>query len=268
MNHAASWIKPSPERWPSRGLQGRVYGILLVSRDGFSAGHRIMHLSTLSTLVAMLLAPSASHSDEVQLFNGKDLDGWVAEGVKEFVQDGRTLPVWSVKDGHLVCTGKGFGFLRYDRRTFADFVFHVEFRMARGCNSGLGIRTRSFDPARSRATRPSFYSYEIQLFDDAGKPPSVHSSGSLYRYVAPRKNAILPAGEWNSMDVECDGLRIKVTLNGELIIDLDQSMVPELRQKPLAGYLCLQNHGGNIEFRSVRVVERQGHSVGLTLLGL
>ena len=144
-----------------------------------------MDMTKFSTLIAMLLSASAGLPDEVQLFNGKDLDGWVAEGVREFVKDGRTLPVWSVKDGHLVCTGKGFGFLRYDRRTFADFVFHVEFRMAPGCNSGLGIRTRSFDPARSRATRPSFYGYEIQLFDDAGKPPTVHSSGSLYRYVGP-----------------------------------------------------------------------------------
>ena len=57
------------------------------------------------------------------------------------------------------------------------FVFHVEFRMGPGCNSGLGIRTRPFDPARSRATRPSFFSYEIQLFDDAGKPVTTHSSG-------------------------------------------------------------------------------------------
>ena len=153
-----------------------------------------MDMTKFSTLIAMLLSASAGLPDEVQLFNGKDLDGWVAEGVREFVKDGRTLPVWSVKDGHLVGTGKGFGFLRYDRRTFADFVFHVEFRMAPGCNSGLDIRTRSFDPARSLATRPSFYGYEIQLFDDAGKTPTVHSSGSLCRYVAPRKKAILPAG--------------------------------------------------------------------------
>jgi hypothetical protein len=221
-----------------------------------------MDMTKFSTLIAMLLSASAGLPDEVQLFNGKDLDGWVAEGVREFVKDGRTLPVWSVKDGHLICTGKGFGFLRYDRRTFADFVFHVEFRMAPGCNSGLGIRTLSFDPARSRATRPSFYGYEIQLFDDAGKPPTVHSSGSLYRYVAPRKNAILPAGQWNSIDIECAGPQIKVTLNGELIVDLDQSTVPELRQKPLAGYLCLQNHGGNIEFRTVRVRDLAGSSLG------
>jgi hypothetical protein len=210
----------------------------------------------------MLLSASTGLSDELLRFNGKNLDGWVAEGVREFVKDGRTVPVWSVKDGHLVCTGKGFGFLRYDRRTFADFVLHVEFRMAPGCNSGLGIRTGPFDPARSRATRPSFDGYEIQLFDDAGKPPTVHSSGSLYRYVAPRKNATLPAGQWNSIDVECTGPWIKVTLNGELIVDLDQQTRESLRQKPLSGYVSLQNHGGNIEFRSLRVREIRGAGIG------
>ena len=125
--------------------------------------------------------------------------------------------------------------------------------MAPGCNSGLGIRTRSFDSEQSRPTRPSFYGYEIQLFDDAGKPPSTHSSGSLYRYVAPAKNAIRPAGQWNSIDIRCAGTLIKVAMNGETIIDFNQQSVEALRQKPLAGYVCLQNHGGIIEFRSIRV---------------
>jgi hypothetical protein len=206
----------------------------------------------LSVLLSLLLA-SSTQQDSVALFNGKDLDGWVAEGVSTYEKDGQTRPVWSVRDGNLLCTGKGFGFLRYDRREFDDFAFHVEFRMAPRCNSGLGIRTRPFDPAKSRATRPSFYSYEIQLFDDAGKLPTPHSTGSLYRYAAPRKNPIKPAGEWNSIDVECVGPRIKVALNGELIIDVDQDSVPQLREKPRKGYVCLQNHGGTIEFRSVRV---------------
>lgn len=210
----------------------------------------MLHLIVVSALMVSALA---SEPDEIVLFDGKSLDGWVAEGVSEFSKDCRTLPVWSVREGKLVCTGKGFGFLRYNRRQFTDFVFYVEFRMAPGCNSGLGIRTGPFDPARSRATRPSFFSYEIQLFDDAGKPATTHSSGSLYRYIAPRKNAIRKPGEWNSIEVTCSGPRIKVILNDALIIDLDQSTIAELRQKPLTGYLCLQNHGGNIEFRSLRV---------------
>lgn len=212
-----------------------------------------------ASLMALLGAPALAE-DFRDLFNGKDLDGWVAEGGKDFVQDGKTRPVWSVKDGEILCTGKGFGFLRYDREEFADFIFHVEFRMAPKCNSGLGIRTRVFDPKSSRATRPSFYSYEIQLTDDAGKPASKHSSGSLYRYVAPKESAMKPATEWNSIDVECVGPHIKVTLNGKEIIDVDQSTVKELKDKPLKGYVCLQNHGGTIEFRNVRIREIQGAS--------
>ena len=169
--------------------------------------------------------------------------------------DGQKRPVWTVQNGLLTCTGKGFGFLRYTGREFDDFVLHLEFRMAPKCNSGVGLRTCVFEPERSRATRPSFFGYEIQLLDDAGKPPTTHSSGSLYRYVAPTSSAIRPAGEWNRMDVECVGPHIKITLNDKAIIDIDQRTVEAIRQKPLKGYLSLQNHGGNIEFRAVRVRE-------------
>ena len=125
--------------------------------------------------------------DPLALFNGKDLDGWVAEGVSTYEKDGKTLPVWSVKDGNLLCTGNGFGFLRYDRREFADFVFHVEFRMAPGCNSGLGIRTGAVRPGPVAGHA----AVVLQLRDPALRrrrqaaldPPT----GSLYRYVAPRR---------------------------------------------------------------------------------
>ena len=44
-------------------------------------------------------------------------------------------------------------------------------------------------------------------------------------------------------------------LNSELIIDVDPQTIMELRQKPLEGCVCLQNHGGNIEFRELRARE-------------
>jgi hypothetical protein len=196
-------------------------------------------------------------SESRPLFNGKDLQGWVAEGQAEVKDANGTRPVWTARDGKIVCEGKGFGFLRYDREQFADFDLHVEFRMAPRCNSGVGVRTTVFDPTKSRATRPSFYSYEIQLTDDTGKPPSKLSTASLYRYVAPSENAIKPAGEWNSLVVSCDGPKVKVTLNGKTVIDVDQSTIEALKNKPLKGFICLQNHGGNIEFREVRVREHR-----------
>lgn len=208
-------------------------------------------------LVAVLLPIPARGGAVRELFNGIGLDGWVAEGVKEYKDDkGKVHAVWSVRDKKLVCDGKGFGFLRYAKQEFADFEFHVEYRfVGPSYNSGIGFRTRPFDPAQSWETRPSFYSYEIQLVNDAGKAPTPHSSGSLYRYVAPKVNAVKPAPEWNTVDVRCVGPHIRITINGKQVIDVDQSTIEQLKNKPLKGHVCLQNHGGQVEFRKVRIRE-------------
>ncbi len=213
-------------------------------------------------VVALLLGASAPlHADEVrQLFNGKDLSGWVIDGPTEYKDKttGQTLPLWTVQDGNIVTAGKGFGFLRYDREQFADFKLHVEYRMSKNANSGIGIRTGKFDPKKSTATRPSYFSYEVQLLDDAGKKPDKHSSGSLYRYVAPKVNAVKPSPEWNTIDIECRGPRIRITMNGREILDVDQSTVPEIKNKPLKGYVCLQSHTNRVEFRKVWIEPIKG----------
>jgi hypothetical protein len=190
-----------------------------------------------------------------ELFNGKDFTGWVIDGPKEFKEKGtgKVKPNWFVRDGSIVAGGS-FGFLRYDRE-FSDFALHLEFRLEKGGNGGLGIRTTVFDPKKSRETRPSFYCYEIQLQDDFGKSADEHCSGSLYRYVAPKVNAVKPAGEWNTVDVECIGPHIKVTINGQLVQDVDQTTIPRIKDKPLKGYVCVQSHSKEVEYRNVRVRE-------------
>lgn len=200
------------------------------------------------------------------LFNGKDLDGWVVEGPQK---DKDGMPIWSVREQAIHCTGKAFGFLRYDQQQFGDFVLQVEFRMSGKCNSGIGIRTPPYDPRDSEKTRPSYAAYEVQILDDAGKPPHKGGSGSLYRYLAPKKNAVKPAGEWNLLEIRCTGPCISITLNGEQILDADQRRLDDLdaserpagisapKDKPLKGYICLQSHSNAIEFRSVRIKEQK-----------
>src|SRR5262249_35999112 len=139
------------------------------------------------------------------LFNGKDLDGW---GVEQRPYTDMGVPNWSVQNGLLRGEGKKFGFLRYDKQQFGDFALHVECRLSPKSNTGIGIRTVRFDPRRDKETRPSFSSYEIQIQDDEGRPPSRFSTGSLYRYVAPKANPIKRAPEWNLVDVECLGPHI------------------------------------------------------------
>ena len=191
--------------------------------------------------------------DWIEMFNGKDLTGWVAEGAKEFKdKEDQTKPVWSVQNGLLRCDGKGFGFLRFETEV-DDFTYHLEFRMGKDCNSGIGIRHLKYDMAKSTATRPSYSGYEIQLLDDANKDASKTSTASLYRYVAPTANTVKPAGEWNSIDIECIGPKIRVTLNGKLIQDIDQSQIEEIKNKPLKGFVSVQNHGKQIEFKNLKL---------------
>ena len=206
----------------------------------------------------------AQTNDAIELFNGKDLSGWVIEGPTEFDNKGNKEPIWVADNGMITCrvnNRKSYGFLRYDKKQFADFVFSLEYRLSEKeipkqspCNSGIGIRTGVYDPKKSDSP-PSRAGYEIQLLDDAMKNPDKHSTGSLYRYIAPSVKAVKPAPEWNKIEIECKGARIKVTLNGEKIIDVDQTTVEEIKNKPLKGYVCVQNHGGKVDFRNLRVKE-------------
>jgi hypothetical protein len=194
-------------------------------------------------------AAQTSLADEA-IFNGKDLTGWVVEGMSSFKEGDATKPNWLVVDGKIRCAGKGFGFLRYDKK-LDDFTLTLEYKMEKRCNSGIGIRGTKYTGRAE--TRPSFAGYELQILDDSGKPTTDHSSMSLYRYVAAKANAVKPAGEWNKLEIECRGPKIRVTLNGQVVQDVDQSTVAAIKDKPLAGYISLQCHGKPIEFRAVRL---------------
>jgi len=206
----------------------------------------------------------AQTNDAVDLFNGKDLSGWVIEGPTEFDNKGNKEPIWVAENGMITCrvnNRKSYGFLRYDKKQFADFVFSLEYRLSEKelpkqspCNSGIGIRTGVYDPKKSDSP-PSRAGYEIQLLDDAMKNTDKHSTGSLYRYIAPSVKAVKPAPEWNQIEIQCKGPLIMITLNGEKIIDIDQTTVEEIKNKPLKGYVCVQNHGGKVDFRNLRVKE-------------
>jgi hypothetical protein len=215
----------------------------------------------LPVLALLLVISSASLADEkdgwIDLFNGKDLSGWVIDGPTEYKDkaDGnKAKPLWTIEEKMIRTTGAAFGFLRYDKE-FSDFILHVEYRMVKekGVNSGIGIRTKKYDTKDPTASRPSFYSYEVQLLDDADAKPSKGSTGSLYRYVAPEKVALKPAPEWNTVEIECVGPNIRINFNGTDTLKFDQSTDEKLKSKPLSGYVCLQSHSKQVEFRNVRI---------------
>jgi len=227
-------------------------------------------LSPSATLVVSLLvvgcAAGIGRADDkkdgewIEMFNGSDLTGWVVDGpvdYKDKADGNKTKPLWIVEDKMIRTAGTKFGFLRYDRK-FSDFIFRAEYRMTKGANSGVGIRTGVFDGKDSKtsmATRPSFFSYEVQLLDDSDKKPDIHSTGSLYRYVAPTMHANKPAGEWNAVEIECVGPKIRISFNGKEVQNVDQSTIEAIKNKPLSGYVCVQSHSKQVDFRNLKIKE-------------
>ncbi len=130
----------------------------------------------------------------VELFNGKDLTGWLP------MVKGRPLG-WSVTNGILANNPPANNLV--SEQKFWNFKLHAEYRLSEGSNSGFGLRGR----------------YEVQVLEDYGKPPNKQGHGAIYYRIVPSENASLPPGEWQTMDVTLIGRDVTVVLNGKKVID-------------------------------------------------
>jgi len=188
-------------------------------------------------------------------------DGW------ETLFDGASLDKWQFKPGAWVVedglmTLKPHGGYIWTKEQFGDFVLDLEFKLAKGTNSGVFIRTANLrDPVQT--------GIEVQILDSWGKKkPSKHDCGAIYDCLAPTENAVNPPGQWNRMTITCKGPIIQVVLNGKKIIDmnLDRWTQPHTnpdgsrnkfrtayKDMPRKGYIGFQDHGKPIWFRNIRI---------------
>src|SRR6266852_5108328 len=121
----------------------------MTGRGRSSEDRRMVRIFVTASLLWLAVAAAAPAQEGRALFNGKNLDGWIVEGPSEYRDNADMKPLWSVHDGLLVCEGRDYGFLRYHKQQFGDFVLHVEYRTAPGGNSGIGIRTVPYDPRQT-----------------------------------------------------------------------------------------------------------------------
>jgi hypothetical protein len=186
-----------------------------------------------------------------QLFNGNNLDGWKLVG--------KTGQGYIVKDGAVVCPKDGGGNL-YTEKEYANFVFRFEFKLEDGSNNGVGIRA----PLEGDA---AYMGMEIQVLDDnsakyKGKLRPEQYHGSIYDVIAAKPGALKPAGEWNTEEIRAEGRKIKVTVNGKVIVDADLNTVtdPQKIQKHPglfrdSGHIGFLGHNEYVEFRKMRIQE-------------
>ena len=84
--------------------------------------------------------------------------------------------------------------------------------------------------------------------------------GSLYHCVGAKHGYLRPVGTWNYEEIEVRGNKIKVTLNGHVIVDANLDSVTDpavLKKHPglarSTGHIGFLGHGSQVDFRNIRV---------------
>src|SRR5579884_2596683 len=121
--------------------------------------------TALSLLAAAVLVGGAAAADNeltakekadgwILLFAGKTLDGWRTSG-------GAPSKV-PVEDGCINPHGCG-GYMMIHERAWSDFVLSLDFKISKGCNSGVFIRTYPLTPRPGKDV--GFNGIEVQVLD-------------------------------------------------------------------------------------------------------
>jgi hypothetical protein len=210
-------------------------------------------------LASAAAAQPASLPQWKDLFNGKDLSGWV---------NINTAPdTWKVRDGLLVNSGKPTGVM-CSANQYENFLLHIEWmHLEPGGNSGVFV----WSDTDTTTERPLPNGVEVQMLEldwpklntkNGVVPPIAYVHGEVWGVARVRtipdnprgersmsiENRALGRGNWNVYDVVAvDGV-IKLSVNGKFVNGVRGST-----QKK--GYLCLEAEGAEIHFRNIRVLE-------------
>lgn len=148
------------------------------------------------------------------------------------------------------------------KETFGSYRLHLEFQLPE--DGGQGNSGIFFGPL-----------YELQILDSAAREKAglIHC-GAIYQIRAPDSNAALPAGKWQTVDLDYkaagfdkDGDRMEsksaevtIRLNGKLI---HKDFALKLRRNKYASFpeeptspIVLQEHGSPVKFRNIWLLEK------------
>ena len=182
------------------------------------------------------------------VFNGRDFTGWAGPTNEYEVVEG-AIQCRPHKGGTIYTTGE-----------YADFVARLEIKLPPGGNNGLAIRY----PGLGNTAYDGMC--ELQVLDDnyekatGEKIDPRQAHGSAYGMVAAARGYQHPIREWNFEEVTVKGSKIKVELNGTVILDCDLSTVKEFMgdhahpgKDRTKGYFGFAGHNDPVAFRNIQI---------------
>lgn len=218
---------------------------------GSKVSYRDLYVRELPRAATFQLSPEEAKDGFNVLFDGSSMINWTGN-TKDYVAE----------DGCIVLYPKnGGGGNLYTKNEYGDFVYRFEFQLTPGANNGLGIRT----PMEGDA---AYVGMELQILDNEDPIYSTLEKyqyhGSVYGVIPAKRGFLKEPGEWNVQEVVAQGDHIKVTLNGEVILDgnireaggngtMDKREHPGLFNKK--GHIGFLGHGSEVRFRNIRIKE-------------
>jgi len=234
------------ENFWNRKLPLLAKGPIQLQTHGGEIRWRNIAVREVSAVEANDILKKREYDKFANVYNGKDFDGWTGP-----------IENYSITDGALACK-PGKGGTIHTKETYDNFVARVEYQLPSGGNNGLAVRY----PGSGDSAYVGMC--EVQLLDDTSpkyaKLDPRQYNGSPYGMIAAKRGYLRPVGEWNFMELTVDGSKMRVELNGTLIVDGDLSEVKEYMAKSphpgkerKEGYFGFCGHGDAVSFRSVAI---------------
>lgn len=214
----------------------------------------------LPIIVALIASQTPRPASWQNLFDGRSFRGWTST-------EGRPVGKgWIIEDGCIRRVSTGAMDI-ITTRVFRDFELELEWKLRPGSNSGIKYRVHRMPDGK-------WLGPEYQIMDGPVPPGPVDkgSCGALYSIKEPRADVRQkPPGEWNQTLIVARGGHIEHWLNGQMLLEIDQD-TPEwterLDKSKFAAYdgyrvwfartpgpILLQDHGGSVWFRRIRIRE-------------
>jgi hypothetical protein len=184
--------------------------------------------------------------DTINLFNGKDFEGWHMY-LKDMDADPKD--VWKVRDGAIWCTGKPTGFLR-TKKEYSDYKLVFEWRWPeKPGNSGALLHMSSEEkiwPLCMEAQLMNNRAGDLIGMGCSFNENKAKKGGPIsYTPRMNDSNEKMPGG-WNTYEIVCNGDTIELKVNGKL---QNKATGVSIRK----GFIGFQSEGVPIMFRNFKL---------------
>jgi hypothetical protein len=217
-------------------------------------------MKNLFLLFAFILGIQTAANSQVSLFDGKSLSGWYMD-VPDLQKDSSLRIPFIVRDGLLVSLGTPQGHL-ISEKSYENYMLEFEYRFAdKPGNCGVLVHAstprslynmfpKSIEVQMMHSNAGDFWCIQedIQVDDmEKRRGPMENwgvSEGKERRVMNLTDGSEKPLGEWNRMKIKCEGDRITVWVNGDLVNDGYGATAQR-------GQIALQAEGAEVEFKDI-----------------